>query len=102
MKNVTVNIQMQFDVSSDTEEKIREEVELVLHKFNSELQGLNTDISPIIFINALDGSDIEIHTPEDEEEMVLSFKYNMCKKYPQSEVLPDEDDNCSLCGGDCV
>ena len=23
---------------------------------------------------------------------------NYCKKYPTSEVLPDENDNCSLCG----
>jgi len=26
----------------------------------------------------------------------------MCKKYIDSEALPDEDGNCSLCGGDCV
>lgn len=26
----------------------------------------------------------------------------MCKKYPDSEALPDEDGNCSLCGGNCV
>jgi hypothetical protein len=25
-----------------------------------------------------------------------------CKKYPDSEALPDEDDKCSLCGGGCV
>ena len=24
-----------------------------------------------------------------------------CNKYVNSEVLPDEDGNCSLCGGDC-
>jgi hypothetical protein len=32
----------------------------------------------------------------------------MCGKYPLSDVLPDEDDNCSLCGsalnasGECL
>jgi hypothetical protein len=26
----------------------------------------------------------------------------LCKKYPSSEALPDEDGTCSLCGGDCV
>ena len=26
----------------------------------------------------------------------------MCKKYPDSEAIPNEDDKCSLCGGDCV
>ena len=26
----------------------------------------------------------------------------MCKKYTDSEALPDEDDKCSLCGGDCA
>lgn len=25
----------------------------------------------------------------------------LCAKYPNSTVLPDEDGNCSLCGGDC-
>lgn len=43
--------------------------------------------SPVIFTNSLDSSDIHIS--------------GMCQKYPDSEALPDEDDNCSLCGGDC-
>lgn len=25
-----------------------------------------------------------------------------CEKYPDSEAIPDEDGNCSLCGGNCV
>ena len=99
MKNVTVNIQIQFDVTEDTEEKIREEVERVLNQFNSELQRSHDDISPLIFTNSLDSSDIEIHTPEDEEE---DFDYSMCKKYPDAQAIPDEEGKCILCGGDCV
>lgn len=26
----------------------------------------------------------------------------MCKKYPDSEAILDEEGHCSLCGGDCV
>lgn len=25
-----------------------------------------------------------------------------CKKYPTDKVLPDENNKCSLCGGDCT
>ena len=96
MKNVTVNIQIQFDVVGDTPDEIRTEVERVLNQFECELQRSHDDISPAIFTNSLDSSDIEIHTPEDE------MQYSMCKKYTDAEALPDENDNCSLCGGDCV
>jgi len=33
----------------------------------------------------------------------LDVDYNpMCKIYTDSEAIPDEDGNCSLCGGECI
>jgi len=94
MKNVTVNIQIQFDVDSDTEEQIKNEVIDKLNSMSQTLARYHMESDPVIFTNSLDSSDIEIQTPEDE---IL-----MCEKYPDSEALPDEEGNCSLCGGDCV
>lgn len=94
MKNVTVNIQIQFDVDSDTEEQIKNEVIDKLNSMSQTLARYHMESDPVIFTNSLDSSDIEIQTPEDE---IL-----MCEKYPDSEALPDEDGNCSLCGGNCV
>ena len=34
-------------------------------------------------------------------EDVSEYNNPMCKKYPKSEAIPNEDDSCSLCGGDC-
>lgn len=41
----------------------------------------------------------EMATLEEEKDEIKPNP--MCKKYPDSEVLPDEKGNCSLCGGDC-
>lgn len=61
MKNVTVNVQIQFDVFSDDPEKIREEVEMALASMSNTLGQQFNDRSPVIFTNAIDSSDIEIH-----------------------------------------
>jgi len=70
MKNVTVNIQIQFDVDSDTEEQIKNEVINKLDSMSQTLARHHMESDPLIFTNAIDSSDIEIHTPEDEEEDV--------------------------------
>jgi hypothetical protein len=84
MKNVTVTVQIQFDVFG---EDTKTEVENTLDQMSQVLGREFNDRSPVIFTNSIDNSDIEVH--------------GMCQKYPDSEALPDEDDNCSLCGGDC-
>ena len=62
-----------------------------------------------------------VHSEPSDDEELVSIQYEsgeidfvpqwilephnenpMCKKYIDSEALPDEDGNCSLCGGDCV
>ena len=68
MKNVTVNIQIQFDVFSDSEEDIKNEVINNLASMSQTLAKHHMDNDPLIFTNSIDSSDIEIHTPEDEEE----------------------------------
>lgn len=68
MKNVTVNIQIQFDVFSDDEDAIKEEVINSLSSMSQTLARYHMDNDPLIFTNSIDSSDIEIHTPEDEEE----------------------------------
>jgi len=67
MKNVTVNIQIQFDVFSDTDEDIKNEVIRQLGSMSQTLAKHHMDNDPLIFTNAIDSSDIDIHTPEDEE-----------------------------------
>ena len=42
------------------------------------------------------------HLMEIGAHIFGEYKNPMCKVYTDSEVLPDEDENCSLCGGDCV
>lgn len=68
MKNVTVNIQIQFDVFSDDEDAIKDEVINALSSMSQTLARYHMDNDPLIFTNSIDSSDIEIHTPEDEEE----------------------------------
>jgi hypothetical protein len=63
MKNVTVNVQIQFDVTKGD----KEEVAKILDSMTKILQERMSFESPIIFTNSLDSSDIEVHTPEDEE-----------------------------------
>jgi hypothetical protein len=68
MKNVTVKVYIQFDVDAESEEDIKNEV---IHKLGSMSQTLarhHMDSDPLIFTNSIDSSDIEISTPEDEEE----------------------------------
>jgi hypothetical protein len=88
MKNVTVTVQIQFDVFSSDRDSIREEVNNVLSQMSATLDQQHGDRAPMIFTNSLDSSDIHIS--------------GMCQKYVDSEALPDEDGKCSLCGGDCV
>lgn len=87
MKSVTVTVQIQFDVFSSDGDAIRQEVGNVLSQMSATLDVHHGDRAPMIFTNSLDNSDIYIS--------------GMCQKHPDSEALPDEDDNCSLCGGDC-
>ena len=68
MKNVTVNIQIQFDVFSENEEDIKNEVIKSLDSMSQTLAKYHMDNDPLIFTNSIDSSDIEIHTPEDEDE----------------------------------
>ena len=68
MKYVTVNIQIQFDLFSDSEEDIKNEVISNLASMSQTLAKHHMDNDPLIFTNAIDSSDIEIHTPEDEED----------------------------------
>lgn len=84
MKNVTVTVQIQFDVFG---EDTKEEVTNALAEMSQTLGREFSDRSPMIFTNAIDSSDIDVH--------------GMCQKYTDSEALPDEDGNCSLCDGDC-
>lgn len=68
MKNVTVTVQIQFDVFSEDEDQIKEEVGSALAAMSDTLAKNFDDRSPVIFTNSIDISDIEIHTPEDEDE----------------------------------
>ncbi len=88
MKNVTVTVQIQFDVSSDNRDQIKNEVIDQLVSMSQTLGRHHMEVSPVIFTNSIDESDIQVH--------------GICKKYVDSEALPDEDGNCSLCGGNCV
>lgn len=67
MKNVTVSIQIQFDVHSDNEEDIKNEVVNTLDSMSQNLQRYYLEQSPIIFTNSIDSSDIEIHKTENED-----------------------------------
>jgi hypothetical protein len=66
MKNVTVNVQIQFDVNSDTDEDIKNEVIHLLGSMSQTLAKYHMDNDPLIFTNSIDSSDFEVHTPEDE------------------------------------
>jgi hypothetical protein len=44
---------------------------------------------------------LSTHLGNLEEIADLDNQIDWCKKYPDSEVLPDEDGKCSLCGCDC-
>ena len=68
MKNVTVTIQIQMDVHSEDEEKIKDEVIDTLDSMSQNLQRNYMDNCPLIFTNSIDSSDIQIHSNEDEEE----------------------------------
>lgn len=68
MKNVTVNIQIQFDVFSDNEEDIKNEVIKSLDSMSQTLAKHHMDNDPLIFTNSIDSSDIEIHEDDEEEE----------------------------------
>lgn len=90
-KTVTVSVQIQMDV--ETRKDTLPQVQDVLELMNKVVDNYGIDASPQIFIS--DISDSDIIENEDEE-------IKMCQKYQDSEALPDEDGNCSLCGGNCV
>ena len=99
MKSIIVKVQIQFDVFDDKNPK--EAAIKQLESINEVIQQRFNDASPQIFVNAIDNSDIEVaNCDEDEDEFEESNP--KCKKYTDAEALPDENDNCSLCGGDCV
>ena len=72
MKNVTVNVQIQFDVNSDTDEEIKNEVIHLLGSMSQTLAKHHMDNDPLIFTNSIDSSDFTVHTPEDERTEKIS------------------------------
>jgi hypothetical protein len=88
MKKVTVTVQIQMDVN--TRQDILPQVKDTLEWMNSTISASEIDAQPQIFVS--DITDLDI----------LEEGNQMCQKYTDSEALPDEDDKCSLCGGDCV
>jgi len=62
VKTATVTVQIQFDIYDGDE---KEQVISTLHNINKLLQSQMDDISPIIFTNGIDSSDIDID--EDDE-----------------------------------
>ena len=65
MKSIIAKVQIQFDQYSDknSEQYTMETID----KINEVLQREFDDISPIIFGNNIDSSDIEVTNEEDEE-----------------------------------
>ncbi len=45
---------------------------------------------------SIEGAKEDILNSSDDE-----VENSMCKKFTDSESIPDENGNCSLCGGDC-
>lgn len=39
--------------------------------------------------------------PDSRVNEINKQSLTMCEKYPYAKVLPNEEGNCSLCGGDC-
>lgn len=67
MKSIIAKVQIQFDQFSDEDSEMY--TMKVMDKINSVLQREFNDISPIIFGNNIDSSDIEVsECNEDEEE----------------------------------
>lgn len=85
MKTVTVTVQIQMDV--DANKDVLSQVQNTLELMNNEVSSI--DSSPQIFMSDISNSDII-------EDNV------MCLKHTDSEALPDEEGNCSTCGGDCL
>ena len=65
MKVITAKVTIQFD--QDTDGDPVEYTKDILEGINHVIQNAYDDISPLIFTNGLDHSDIEVTTPEDEE-----------------------------------
>ena len=74
----------------NTRQDILPQVKDTLEWMNSTISASEIDAQPQIFVS--DITDLDI----------LEEGNQMCQKYTDSEALPDEDDKCSLCGGDCV
>ena len=65
MKTILVKVQMQFDQFSN--ENSEQFVMSTIDRINSVLQKEFSDISPIIFGNNIDSSDIEVVNVDDTE-----------------------------------
>lgn len=93
MKNVTVNIAIQFDL--DGNGTTREQVIQALDKFTTTLQERHGDISPMIFTNSLCDSDI-IDESADlidnvKQYVILSRAGNMGNRFNELESLIEEE-----------
>lgn len=64
MKNVTVNVQIQFDIPSNG--NVVDSTVNTLDEINKVLQERFPDISPVIFTSSIDDSDI-VEDNENEE-----------------------------------
>jgi len=86
MKNVTVNVQIQFDVFSDD---IKEEIINSLNEMSTALNERFNDRSPIIFTSSIDSSDFEVHADEDEDEDgEIDARDGVETNYGHMEVIP--------------
>lgn len=88
MKTVTVTVTVQMNVNTGRRD-ILPQVQDALEEMNNAISGCEIEAQPQIFISDVSDSDII-------EDNV------MCLKHANSEALPDEEGNCSTCGGDCL
>lgn len=93
MQNITANIQIQFDKHGNGD--VLAYTQETLARINEVLQREMGDISPIIFINALDRSDIEV---DDDEE---SHPCPNCGAEMDFAMLPDDVGNGLHEGHEC-
>lgn len=68
MENVSVNVTLQMDVSAQGDDNIKDEVVAILSEMNKTLQQRFNDISPIIFTNSIDKSDITVYPTDDDDD----------------------------------
>jgi len=66
MKTILAKVQIQFDQFNENDSEIY--VKETIDKINAVLQREFNDISPIIFGNNIDSSDIEVSDEENDED----------------------------------